>query len=205
MNAKIKTQPKSLKDAGYSIAKNRDEARNVALYVYDQAPDFIDNPKDEIVEQLVSGFMVRFHENRGDRYFTRIDGNMIECKPDTAGATVMNIHVAMGYSTQQFGKVSNEDPALHAILKDYRDDFSKFKHDCMTSLKNMIRNITNGGKSRQRGANDDYVDALKKMFTTFDTRALNSKKRGDETADQVKFRIARDAFWKAYTGENFKG
>lgn len=194
----------SLKDAGYQVAANRDSGERVARYVYEQAPDFIDNPKDEIVEQLVAGFMLRFHENRGDKHYVRVDGNFIECKPDAAGATVMNVHVAFNYTGQQFGKLKTEDPALHGIIKIVRDAFTGYKSDCMKSLNNAIRKIINNGKTRERGANDDYMEALKKMLTTFDTRALNAKKRGDATADQQKFRAARDAFWKAYTGENFK-
>jgi hypothetical protein len=116
----------------------------------------------------------------------------------------MNVHVAFGYTGQQFGKLKNEDPALHAIIKTVRDDFSGYRFDCMGSLKTRIRKIINGGKTRERGANDDFIDALHKALVNYDTRALNAKKRGDETADQLKFRVARDAFWKSYTGENFK-
>lgn len=207
MNAKLKQtltgEPTSLKDAGYRIARNGDDARNMAAYVYTACPGFIDNPPEEIVTQLVDGFMLRFHENRGDRYYLRTDSAMVECKPDTAGATVMNVNVAFTYTGQQFGKLKNEDPALHAIIKVVRDEFTGYKSDCMASLKNRIRKIINGGKTRERGANDDFEDALKKILTTFDTRALNAKKRGDSTADQLKFRMARDAFWVAYTGNKF--
>lgn len=194
----------SLKDAGYKVASNRDATEQVARYVYEQAPDFIDNPRDEIVEQVVAGFMLRFYENRGDKHYLKVDGNFIECKPDAPGAMVMNVHVAYGYTGQQFGKLNKEDPALHGVIKGVRDAFTGYKSDCMKSLNNAIRKIVNNGKTRERGANDDYIDALKKMLTTFDTRALNSKKRGDATADQAKFRLARDAFWQAYTGTNFK-
>jgi hypothetical protein len=208
MSTKQKTvdngRPANFKDAGYRIARNSDDARNTALWVYDQCPDFIDNPPEEIIAQLIDGFAMRFHENRGDRFYQRADSVMVECKPDTVGATVMNVHVAFGYTGQQFGKLKNEDPALHAIIKTVRDDFSGYRFDCMASLKNRIRKIINGGKTRERGANADYVDALRKAFDTFDTRALNAKNRGDSTADQIKFRVARDAFWVAYTGEKFK-
>ena len=206
MSTKQKTSsgPANMKDAGYRFAKNGDDSKSIALYVYEQCPDFIDNAPDEIVNELVAGYALRFHENRGDKFFTRADSVMVPCEPDTKGATVMNVHVAMAYTGQQFGKLKNEDPALHAIIKTVRDDFSGYRFDCMGSLKTRIRKIINGGKTRERGSNDDFIDALHKSLVNFDTRALNAKKRGDETADQLKFRIARDAFWKSYTGENFK-
>lgn len=206
MSTKQKTPsgPANMKDAGYRFAKNGDDSKSIALYVYEQCPDFIDNAPDEIVNELVAGYALRFHENRGDKYFIRTDSVMVPCEPDTKGATVMNVHVAFGYTGQQFGKLKNEDPALHAIIKTVRDDFSGYRFDCMGSLKTRIRKIINGGKTRERGSNDDFIDALHKSLVNFDTRALNAKKRGDETADQLKFRVARDAFWKSYTGENFK-
>jgi len=207
MSTKQKPQsgPANMKDAGYRIAKSGDDVSATALYVYEQCPDFIDNAPDEIVNELVAGFALRFHENKGgDKHYIRTDSVMVPCEASTKGATVMNVHVAFGYTTQQFGKLKNEDPALHAIIKSIRDDFAGYKSDCMTSLKTRIRKIINGGKTRERGANDDFIDALHKSLVNFDTRALNAKKRGDETADQLKFRIARDAFWKSYTGENFK-
>ena len=53
MNAKAKQtltgEPTSLKDAGYRIARNGDDARNMAAYVYTACPEFIDNPPEEIV------------------------------------------------------------------------------------------------------------------------------------------------------------
>lgn len=204
MNTKVKPLVKSLKDAGYAIASNRDSAMSIASYVNEQCPDFLDNAPDEIVEQLVSGFMVRFHENRGDKHYIRADGNLVPCDASTAGATVINVHVAFGYTQQQFGKLKGEDPSFHGVIGAVRDAFNKYKKDCLDSLKNAIRRIVNNGATRQRGANDNYIDALHKMLVTFDTRSLNAKKRGDDTADQVKFRIARDAFWKAYTGNEFK-
>jgi hypothetical protein len=205
MNAKTKAaepqvEIRTLKDAGYRVAKTRDGKTEAARFVLDKCPDFLDNPADSVVQDLEAGFMLRHHENKGDKYYLRgtDTGVMVECTPADRGATIINVHVAMSYTGQQFGRLKTDDPALHGVIGPVREAWSKYKSECMADLKGAIRKILNGGKSRERGANKDFANALEDMFDAYDTRAVNSKARGDTTADPVKFRLARDAFMKAY-------
>lgn len=206
MNAKTKgvnapqVEIRTLKDAGYRVAKTRDGKAEAARFVLAECPDFLDNPTDSVVQALCEGFMVRHHENKGDKFYIRGSdtGVMVECKPDTAGATVINVHVAMAYTSQQFGRLKADDPALYGVIGPVRDAWSKYKSECMSDLRGAIRKILNGGKSRERGANKDFAKALVEMFDAYDTRAKNCQARGDDTADPVKFRLARDAFMKVY-------
>lgn len=190
----------SVKDAGYRVAKNRDGKAAAARFILEQCPDFLDNPAESVSKDLDEGFMLRFHENRGDKFYTRgkDTGVMVECKPDTAGATVMNVHVAMAYTGQQFGRLKADDPALHGIIGPVREAWSKYRSECLGDLKGAIRKILNNGATRERGANKDFRKALDDMFEQYDTRAKNAQARGDATADPVKFRLARDAFIKIY-------
>jgi hypothetical protein len=166
----------------------------------DVCPDFLDNPTEAVSAQLNEGFMLRHYENKGDKFYVRgaDTGIMVECKPDTAGAITMNVNVAMGYTTQQFGRLKADDPALYGVIGPVRDAWSKYKSECLSDLKGAIRKILNGGKTRERGANKDFADALVAMFDAYDTRAKNCQARGDATADPLKFRLARDAFMKVY-------
>lgn len=206
MNAKTKganaptPEIRNMKDAGYRVAKTRDGKAEAARFVLEQCPDFLDNPTDSVVQELESGYMLRHHENKGDKFYIRGSdtGVMVPCEPGTQGATVINVHVAMAYTGQQFGRLKADDPALHGVIGPVREAWSKYKSECMADLKGAIRKIVNNGATRERGANKDFAKALSDMFDTFDTRAKNAQTRGDTTADPVKFRLARDAFMKVY-------
>ena len=206
MNAKTKganapqVEIRTLKDAGYRVAKTRDGKAEAARFVLEQCPDFLDNPTDSVVQDLSEGFMLRHHENKGDKFYIRGSdtGVMVPCEPGTQGATVINVHVAMAYTGQQFGRLKADDPALHGVIGPVREAWSKYKSECMADLKGAIRKIVNNGATRERGANKDFAKALSDMFDTFDTRDKNAQTRGDTTADPVKFRLARDAFMKVY-------
>jgi ribosome-associated translation inhibitor RaiA len=71
----------------------------------------------------------------------------------------------------------------------------------MADLLSKIRRIVNEGKTRARAANKDFTEAMNKAFDDFDKRVRTAKDRGDVGADPVKFRVARDAFWRTYNAE----
>ena len=113
MNAKTKavnaplTEIKTMKDAGYRVATTRDGKNEAARFVLGQCPDFLDNPTESVVQDLESGYMLRHHENKGDKFYIRGSdtGVMVPCEPGTAGATVINVNVAMAYTGQQLSLI----------------------------------------------------------------------------------------------------
>jgi hypothetical protein len=111
------------------------------------------------------------------------------------------LHYCYSFSQQEFGQLKNKDPQLHGIIKLMRDKFSKYASNNLVALKRSANNLLNDGKERERGATKAFVDALKEMFDAYDKRAKNAENRGDESASPVKFRVARDAFWKAYNAK----
>ena len=76
-----------------------------------------------------------------------------------------------------------------------------FRSNNLSALKRSANNILSDGKDRERGATKSFIDALKEMFDNYDKRVKNAENRGDDSASPVKFRVARDAFWKAYNGK----
>lgn len=201
-NASIDATPRSLKDAAYGFAKAGESSAAKARFIFEQVPGFLDDVPAEIKSELVAGFQLRKHELDGDKYYKLSDGGNyipLEGKPTVeTGVICMNINAAMSYSAQEFGKMRERDPALHGIVKPFRDRFSTYVSDRMSDLKTAIRRIANEGKTRERAANKGFREAVNAMFDTLDKRVKTSKDRGDTEADPVKYRVARDAFWKAY-------
>lgn len=188
--------PRSLKDAGYQTAQLGEGRKAVAAYVLEQCPDFLDNCTAEVKAELFAGFQLRAYELWGTKtYRTGETGALLE---DPKGNIELNVNVAMAYSGQAFGKLKDENPDLHGHLKAIREKFSKYASNCMADLKTACKRILNEGQTRERAANKAFDEALKAAFDSLDNRAKTAEARGDTTASQLKFRVARDAFMKAY-------
>ncbi len=188
--------PRSLKDAGYQTAQLGEGRKAVAQFVLEQCPTFLDKCPDEVKSELVAGFQLRAHELWGSKTYRNGDtGALIE---DANGGITIDVNVAMAYSGQAFGKMKDENPALHGLLKQWRERFSKYSSERMIDLRAACKKILNADKPRERAANKDFHDAVKTAFEALDRRAKVAQGRGDTTADPVRFRMAVDAFWKMY-------
>jgi hypothetical protein len=197
----VEVEIRSLKDAGYAGAKFRDGAKNVAGYILSVYPTFHESQPDEAVDQLVEGFKLQFHEAskeyRGDRYFKISDGVAIAVADETAGSVKVNVYVAMSHTQQAFGKLKDTDPGLHSVIKPVRDAFNKYKSDTLKAIVSQCKKLSKP-EGNNRGATKAFLQAITDELEKFDARVRNAKDRGDPTADPVKYRMARDAFMKAY-------
>lgn len=197
----VEPEIRSLKDAGYQSAKSRDGSESSAEYVFKMYPSFHETQPDEAVDQLVEGMKIRFHEahktHRGDKFY-KMDGETpIPVPEGTAGATMVNVNVAMAYTQQAFTRLKDTDKGLHSAMKPIRDAFNKYKSDVLKTIIKGCRDLAKP-EGKTRGATKDFLVALIEMFDSYDKRARSAKDRGDATADPIKFRVARDAFLKAY-------
>lgn len=200
---KADTGPQNLRDAGYRFAGTGDNLRTLARWVFGQAPTILDTVPDTVKEELRAGFMLRKHEITPAQAYKMGDGGKyIPLTPEQAkqaqGVVEMTINAAMSYSSQEFGKMRQSDPARYEIIKPMRDAFSTYASNKWGDLMREIRNIANEGKPRERAANKDWDDAVKVVFDALEKRAKTLKARGDSRADPVKFILARDAFWAKY-------
>ncbi len=188
--------PRSLKDAGYQTAQLGEGRKAVAQFVLEQCPGFLDDVPAEVKSELVAGFQLRAHELWGSKTYRNGDtGALIE---DPAGGISIDVNVAMAYSGQAFGKMKDENPALHGLLKQWRERFSKYSSNCMADLKTACKRILNESNPRDRSANKAFTEAITTAFDGLDKRSKVAQGRGDTSADPVKFRMAVDAFWKVY-------
>ena len=192
--------PRSLKDAGYQAAQIGEGRAAIARYVLDKCPEFLDACPKEVKEELFAGFQLRAYELWGDSAYRQ--GEMGGLVPDATGAPgniVLNVNVAMAYTGQAFGKLKEENPDLHGLIKALREKFSKYASNCMADLRTACKRIVNESSPRERSANKAFTEALRDALTAFGARAKTAQGRGDTTADPVKFRMAVEAFWRTYS------
>lgn len=201
--ATVETEPTSMRDAGYRFAGTGDNLRTLARYVFGECPTILDNMPDTVKAELRSGFQLRKHEITPVQNYKLGDGGkFFPLTPEQAKteqtAVAMSINVAMSYSSQEFGKMRQADPAKYEIIKPMRDAFSTYASNKMSDLLREIRNIANEGKARARAANKDWDEVLKVTFDSLEAKVKTLKTRGDARADPVKFLLARDAFLAKY-------
>lgn len=184
--------PTSFKDAGYQSALSSERSASIARFVYDRCPTFLDDIPKEIKAELEEGFALRWQEvNPSVKYNA-------EWVPDEKGGFDVTLAFCLSYSQQAFGQMKSEDPVKHSIIKDVRDRFSKYKSNRLADLRTAVRRIANEGKTTTRQQAKMFADWLDDTFDTMKARCKTATARNDAGADEVKLRVAIDAFKKAY-------
>jgi hypothetical protein len=201
----VNDQITSLKDGAYKQAVANDRMRTVARYVIDQSKGFPETVADEVKEQLYDGYRLRFNEvNKPATYavvndhYLLIDGSNPALENERE-KVIIGVDYCFAYSQQQYGKLKNENPYLHAIVKEWRDKVNTYCSNRLGDLKRQARTILNEGKQRERGATADFAKRLDEVFKDLATKCKNAKARGDETADEGKYATARQAFMTAWS------
>ena len=201
----VNEQITSLKDGAYKQALANDRMRSVARYVIDQSKGFPETVADEVKEQLYDGYRLRFNEvNKPQTYavvndhYLLIDGSNPALENEKE-KVIIGVDYCFAYSQQQYGKLKNENPYLHAIVKEWRDKVNTYCSNRLGDLKRQARTILNEGKQRERGATADFAKRLDEVFKDLAVKCKNAKARGDETADEGKYATARNAFMTAWS------
>ena len=201
----VNEQITSLKDGAYKQAVASDRERGVAKFVMEKCKTFPDTIPDEVRAELYAGYQLRFNEtNKADRYaivndhYLLIDGSNPDLEKERE-IVVIGTDYAMSFSQQQYGKLKNENPYLHAIIKTWRDKISTYCSNRLGDLKRQARAIMREGKPRERSATADFAHRLEEVFKDLRIKCDNAQKRGDETADKKKFDLARTAFMTAWS------
>lgn len=191
--------PSSMKDVAYRFAVNGETTHELAKFVFDKCPTFLDTVPEEVRNELRAGFILRKQEITEPVYYKMGEGKFIPVTDKTVdGLTVMTPIVAMSWSQHEFGQLKKTDPAMHAIAASMRDKVNTYVSDKMKSLTAAVKVLANEGKVRQRAVNKTFVEALETVFDAFDKKVKTAKDRGDPNANPVKYRMARDAFWKTF-------
>jgi hypothetical protein len=94
----------SLKDAGYQAAKHGEGMAQVARYVLEECPTFLDGVPDEVKAQLREGQALRWQElNQAIRYTP-------DWIPSKDGGIEVTLAYCLSYSQQAFGQLKTKTP-----------------------------------------------------------------------------------------------
>jgi hypothetical protein len=201
--------PETLRDAAYQGAHSAETLAACARFLRDIQPDVLEKGvTDENAKELKEGWQVRFNErNPADLYILK-EGVYIKVAdrkvklPDGTVTAEFGVGLAMGLTSQEFGKLKGEDPNKHAIVKGWRESFSKY---CSGRLAEMISILTKDAKAAELAANGgtvqrktlNFTETLEKVLVELTKQRKNKQAKGDTTSpDEVKWRMACDALRK---------
>ena len=195
----------SLKDSAFQQAGAYQTLESVARYALVQIKDFPKEVPDEAKDALYEGYRMKFDQLQPATMYAVISGHYVlasqdHVKADNVEKVNIGVAYAYSYSPQEFGKLANTNPALHALVKVIREKCSTYCSNRLGDLKRAATKILNEGKERQRGVNKDFAEFVEAWFKeTAPDRLVSAKNRGDKSADDKRFAEAKVAFmvkWK---------
>lgn len=196
----------SLKDSAFQQAGAAKTLEDVARFVIERVPSFPAEIPSEAKDELYAGYMLKFEHLRPAKTYAVINGHYVEPTQEHLSAkNVEKIEVgvpyAFSYSSQEFGKLKNTNPALHAIIGKVRSDFSDYASNRLGDLKRAALKLINNGKTRERTANKDFAEWVELFFKdTAPTRLKSASARGDASADEKRWNEAKVAFMVKWNG-----
>jgi hypothetical protein len=203
----LATQPAftSLKDSAFQQAGAHQTLESVARYALSQIKDFPKEVPTEAKDALYEGYRMKFNALQPALMYAVINGHYVRasiehCANDKVEKVEIGVPYAYSYSAQEFGKLANTNPALHALVKEIREKCSTYCSNRLGDLKRAANKILNEGQERKRTANKDFAEFVEEWFKeAAPTRLKSAKSRNDATADDKRFNEAKVAFmvkWK---------
>jgi hypothetical protein len=189
----------SLKDAGYHQARAGDFTESVARYVMDCIPDFPNNFPDDKKAELIEGYRLRFNENNSPVEYAVIGGqylNVLDLSeiPKGTERVKIGVDVAFSYTQQQFGRLKDDNPALHAVIKVWRDKCNGYTGNRVRELINQAKKILNRDKPKARSAVKGFNERVTETLDKLADNCKTAQSRGDESANLELYRKAKTAF-----------
>ena len=194
----------SLKDLGYQQAGTGDSLDQQAEYALAHISGFPDDIPSEARESLYEGYRMRHSERHPAKVYAVVNDHYVLATPEQIkNAKVEKIEIgvayAFAYSSQEFGKLKNTNPALHGIIKVIRDDVADYCSNRLGDLKRACKKILakrNGTTTTRTTL--DFAQSMLKAFEAQEKSVKVKQGKGDTTANSAKYALAVKAFWTTY-------
>jgi len=198
----------SLRDGAYRQAGATQTIESVAQYCIETVAGFPEAITPEARDELYGGYRMKFNELKPAKSFAVVNGNyvILETLGDQDISKVeqvtIGVEFAYSYTNQEFGKLKDENPALHTIIGRVRNDASTYCSNRLGDLKHAAKRLLNNGKDRERTANKTFGDYVNEWLKdTAPTRLKNAIARGNNPlGDMERFNNAVIAFKVEWNG-----
>jgi len=179
-------------DAGYRLGKTGDTLRDIAQFVLERDPSYLDEPSDATQTALTAGLRLRYHENNPSKFYTL---DWVPCDEGTkAASNKMDVEVAFAVTQQQLGALKTENPKKHALVTEIRKKFGDYKAQNIKRLRVAMLALQSGDAKTKTPA-DPFNVWLDKLLDNVEKRNKTAKSRDDTTVvDAAKLKRAIQAF-----------
>jgi hypothetical protein len=171
---------KSYRDAAYSAALATDTVVDSAKFVHGQCPTFLDDAPEEVVNELNEALCLRYSETHPSKTYCRIDGNVVE-NARVRRRSRSRSTLPCPTPLRRLELCEMKTPQMHAIIKGWRDAWSKYRSNRHGDLKREIKRLIEG--PRTRTPIKTFAEVVGDVLDGMVTRCKNAKARGDDTAN----------------------
>ena len=198
----------SLRDGAYRQAGATQTIETVAQYCLETVAGFPESISTEAKDELYGGYRMKFSELKPAKSFAVVDGNyvILETLGDQDVSKVeqvtIGVEFAYSYTNQEFGKLKDENPQLHSLIKNVRETCSTYCSNRLGDLKRAAKRLLNSGKERERTANKTFGDYVNEWLKdTAPTRLKNAiARKNNSQSDAERFNRAVIAFRVEWNG-----
>ena len=192
----------SLKDLGYQQAKTGDSLETQAQFALDNITGFPEDVPSEARDALYDGYRMRYSERNPATMYAVVNDHYVLATPEQVQnkkveKVEMGVAYAFSYSSQEFGKLKNTNPALHGVIKTIRDDVADYCSNRLGDLKRASKKLI----AKKDGTSRITLDFAQSMLKAFEAQEKSVKvkqAKGDTTANSAKFALAVKSFWMTY-------
>lgn len=203
-------QFKSLSDFAFAHAGLTGKVQAMARYAIDNIAGFPAECPDESKAELKAGYMKKWGVDHPPVMFINVGGNYLaETDIDTTKLTgdherrTISADYLMSITTHEYGQMTKDNPAWRKIVEKYREamrDYATNRYnDLLKAAKSLIAE-SNPSAKRTRNI-VLFTASVQKAFDGLEGSVKVKAKDGDATANPAQFRMAVDAFWKAYNAK----
>ncbi|NBS35662.1 MAG: hypothetical protein EBS82_07535 [Methylocystaceae bacterium] len=203
---------KSLSDFAYAHASLAGKVQNMARYAIDNIAGFPAECPDESKAELKAGYHKRWGALHPAVTYVNVGGNYVpEESVDVSKMAgpierrTISAEYLMNLTTHEYGIMGKEEPKWREhveIAREAMKDYATNRYnDLVTAAKKLIAETTPGAKRTRNIVL--FTASVQKAFDGLDKSVKIKAKAGsgDTTANPVQFRMAVDAFWKAYNNK----
>jgi len=195
----------SIADLGYKQALTSDTLSTQAKWALENITGFPDDITLEGKAELYTGYQKRFSENNPPVMYAVINGHYVKASPEhienkAVEKIAVGFDFAYSLTSQDFGKLKNTEPEKHAVIAKVRGDVQTYCSNKLGDLKRAANKLVNGKNGKTR-TTIDFTVSVKTAFDALEKSVKVKQGKGDTTANQLKFRMAIDAFWNTYNAK----
>jgi len=198
----------SLATMAQNQAQVSDTLANHARYAMSKIVGFPNTePSKEQMAQLNEGYHRQYAVSHPNKTYARINESLIEWETLTKEQQskvkeklVIGVDYTLAITTQKFAKMKTgkeADPALHAVLKQWRDGLSNYRNAKYKNLVSKCKELMPKAE-RTRKATEDFIIRIGEVFDALEKSCKIAEGKGDTTANAKLFIQAKIKFLSTY-------